>query len=359
MEITEVTEKIKRKQTTKISLKGALPEMKITPLFITPIAFLLAGLLLSGCEDKFNPVSDSWRSWQNGDTVPGYVLSEPSGSRADVRAKAQMWDNYYALELACPLNTGHPDDHVFLPGSELVFALYISNDSDSIWNGQHVIHLVWANTDYENADTVSVYDLVANGRAAPTIDGDGSDEAWSAGIPETQLAIASILGDNGLREAYLMAAYDSSHIYFKLAWPDPNSTMDMGKDLWHFDGRLSWTRKGEEDMAVFYFPTDQPPTGWESLGGATIDLMEMHPADGSLNVWEWMAGRTNPLGYADDLLATASELAGDAGTAVAEPNYDSAKSYPPYVQNPAVEPSAGAQALLESEAIPFEDTLRP
>jgi len=334
--------------------------MKRFPFVVMLMTFLLAaGMLMIACEDTINPVSGSWRSWENGDTVPGYVLSDPSGSRADVRAKAQMWDNYYALELACALNTGQPDDHVFLPDTTLVFALFISDNSDMVWNGQPVIHLVWSDTDFEDPYVVSVYDLAANGRAAPTIDGDGSDEAWTSGVPETQLAIGPAAGDNGLREAYLTAVHDSTQIYFKLAWPDPTSTMSVKRDLWRFDGS-AWTRDGsKDDIAVFYFPTDQPPTDWDSLGGTVLEPEDGQPADGSLNAWAWTAGLTNPLGYADDLLATSTELEGDAGTAVYTLNTDDGKSYPPQVQHPGIEPSAGPDVLLASEAISFEETIRP
>jgi hypothetical protein len=128
--------------------------------------------------------------------------------------------------------------------------------------------------------------------------------------------------------------------------------------MWHLDG-ATWTQQGEEDIVVFFFPTDQPPTDWETLGGATIDDQDLLPNDGTLNVWGWRAGLTNPLGWADDFLATTTELEGDAGTATAELNYDAGKFYPPYVQDPSVEPSQGSDILLESEAIPFEETIRP
>jgi hypothetical protein len=283
----------------------------------------------------------------------------PSGSRGNVRAKGQMWDNFWALEVASYLNSGNEDDHVFAVGTDVVFALYITDASDSIWNGQHMIHLVWSDTDFESPDTVSVYDLVANGKSSPAIDGDGSDEAWtSEGMPETQLEIAGIVGDNGLREAYLMAAHDGVRIYFKLAWPDPSATVDMEKDLWRFDGQ-AWTQQGEEDIVVFFFPTDQPPAGWDSLGGATIDHQVGHPTDGTLNVWAWCAGRTNPLGRADDLLATETEIQFDDGIGVASFNYDPEKSFPPYVQHPAIDPSLGEKVLLAWEAVRYEDTVRP
>jgi hypothetical protein len=347
-------------QTANILLKGVSPEMKKRPLLILSFALLLlAGLLLPGCKDKINPVSDHWRTWEKGDTVPGYVLSDPSGSRADVRAKAQMWDNYYALELACAMNTGHPDDNVFLPDTSLVFAVLISDHSRTVWNGAFYVLLVWSDTDYEDPYVVSVYDLAANGRSAPTIDGDGGDEAWSGGVPETKLDIMGLVGDNGLQEAYLVAVHDSTNIYFKLAWPDPTNTMSVQMDPWSFDGSVWSQEEVEDDMVLFYFPTDTPPTDWDTLGVGTIDPVDGTTTDGSCNVWGWSAGLTNPVGYADDLLATSTALEGDAGTAAYEMNDDPDKSYPPLVQDPAVEPSAGPEALLESEAIPFEETIRP
>jgi len=332
-------------------MKSAIPAILFMIFLVT------AGGLMIGCEDEINPASDSWRTWENGDTVPGYVLSEPSGSRKDVRAKAQMWDNYYALELACALNTGNADDHVFRPDTSLIFAVLISDNSQTVWNGAPWLELIWTDTDFDNPYVVSVYDLDANGKSAPTIDGDGNDEAWS-GAPETQLDIIDLVGDNGLREAYLIAAHDSTHIYFKLAWPDPTSTMSTGREMWHFDGS-DWTQAGDDDMVVFFFPTDTPPADWDTLGAAVIDSVYGTPNDGSLNTWGWTAGLTNPVGYADDLLATSTELEGDAGTATFELNYDPDKSYPPRVQDPATEPSQGPDVLLYDEAIPFEETIRP
>jgi len=344
--------------------------MKRIPLPISlMILTLMIPLLIAGCEDKVNPISPHWRTWKNGDTVPGYVLAQPSGSRADVEAKAQMWDNYWALELAVDLNTGNNDDNIFTLGEDVVFSLYISNESNDIWNGVHLIHLVYKFPDYFPCewapDTVSVFDLKAWDIESPTIDGDGSDVIWQTLQHnevkwETKLEMSGVSGDNGLNEAFLIAAHDSSKIYFKLAWPDPNATADMAKDMWHYDGHTKWSRGSEEeDMVMFLFPTEQAPTDWEILGGATFFPGEEHPADGWVNVWRWHAGLTNPMGWADDLLATASGLEEDEGVSGYWENDDSAKFYPPFVQDPTIEPSSGWEVLLESEAIAFEETLRP
>lgn len=49
------------------------------------------------------------------DVVPQYLPGTPSGSAADVRAKARWSDGWWTLELERKLDTGHPDDVAFDP----------------------------------------------------------------------------------------------------------------------------------------------------------------------------------------------------------------------------------------------------
>ena len=42
-----------------------------------------------------------------------YRFAQPSGSRADVRAKGQWQDGRWTIEFARPLQTGHSDDIAF------------------------------------------------------------------------------------------------------------------------------------------------------------------------------------------------------------------------------------------------------
>lgn len=48
-----------------------------------------------------------------GDHLPKYTVSEPSGSRADVRAKGQWHNGRWTIEFARKLTTGHVDDVQF------------------------------------------------------------------------------------------------------------------------------------------------------------------------------------------------------------------------------------------------------
>ncbi|MEE9594883.1 MAG: ethylbenzene dehydrogenase-related protein, partial [Candidatus Hydrothermarchaeales archaeon] len=52
-------------------------------------------------------------SFDIGDTVPGYVLEKPVGSRGDVEAKGVWKDGVWSLEIKRKLNTGHDDDVQF------------------------------------------------------------------------------------------------------------------------------------------------------------------------------------------------------------------------------------------------------
>jgi len=59
----------------------------------------------------------------SGPEVPRYKNRQPTGSRADVRAKG-TWDNgYWTIEFSRPLQTGHPDDVQFDPDRSYSFGV--------------------------------------------------------------------------------------------------------------------------------------------------------------------------------------------------------------------------------------------
>jgi len=53
--------------------------------------------------------------WSDGDTVPGYILSEGTGSESDVEAIGKYSDGVWVVEFRRALFTGNIDDTVFLP----------------------------------------------------------------------------------------------------------------------------------------------------------------------------------------------------------------------------------------------------
>ena len=64
-----------------------------------------------------------------------YEPSVPSGSRADIQAKARWKDGFWYLEMKRKLNTGNPDDVKFVRGGVYNFVL-----TDSVFKGQSAIH---------------------------------------------------------------------------------------------------------------------------------------------------------------------------------------------------------------------------
>lgn len=74
-----------------------------------------------------------------GDTVPGYILRQPSGSRADIQARGIWLDGTWTVELVRPLDTGEnailadgttPVDITFAPGETYYFSLVVMDNTD-------------------------------------------------------------------------------------------------------------------------------------------------------------------------------------------------------------------------------------
>lgn len=59
----------------------------------------------------------------SGDTIAGYLLRKPVGSRADVRAKGVWHNNRWTIEFSRKLDTGHNDDVKFLLDQSYLFGV--------------------------------------------------------------------------------------------------------------------------------------------------------------------------------------------------------------------------------------------
>lgn len=72
--------------------------------------------LLMGEEVEFDPIykdPENNIEWEDGDCVPGYLLEEPSGIRADIEAKSTWVDGRWHVEFRRLLITGNSDDVEF------------------------------------------------------------------------------------------------------------------------------------------------------------------------------------------------------------------------------------------------------
>jgi hypothetical protein len=70
--------------------------------------------------------------WREGDVIPGQVLRQPSGSRADIRVQGQArWaDGYWDVTLVRALDTGHPlEDKVLRDQGVYSIALSVHRDA--------------------------------------------------------------------------------------------------------------------------------------------------------------------------------------------------------------------------------------
>ncbi len=70
-----------------------------------------ADFLIQGNTIDFDPNA----TWTDGDTIPGYVVKEGTGSRADVEAVGVYSNGVWTVEFKRALHTGNPDDVSFAP----------------------------------------------------------------------------------------------------------------------------------------------------------------------------------------------------------------------------------------------------
>jgi predicted CXXCH cytochrome family protein len=135
----------------------------------------------------------------------------------------------------------------------------------------------------------------------------------------------------------LRAVHDGTTIYILAEWND--GRLDLDRQRWLFDGRADplkpgesadgWTSQGSDDKIGFAFEIDAASSELGSFAdvgcaaschNARAGDAEMRPAAGTVDLWSWKAGRSEPLGYADDQVAAASGRRSDGGTTIENRN---------------------------------------
>jgi len=145
---------------------------------------------------------------------------------------------------------------------------------------------------------------VASVTTAPTLDGNGSDAAWSEA---TEYVVT--LGEGtehqnefGVVDLSLTAVRTSTDLYVKAVWDDPSGTENVDKNQWTYaDGE--WSTGGNEDRLFFFF--DMGLNGTEGADCATMchavaEDPGMWTTTGKVDQWHWKAARTAPIHHADD-----------------------------------------------------------
>ena len=67
-----------------------------------------------------------------GDTIPGYVLEKPVGSRGDIEASAEWADGTWVVVMRRSLNTGHDDDVTMTPPKALPFGMSVVDNGGGL-----------------------------------------------------------------------------------------------------------------------------------------------------------------------------------------------------------------------------------
>ncbi|MHC4816556.1 MAG: ethylbenzene dehydrogenase-related protein, partial [Planctomycetota bacterium] len=273
------------------------------------VLVLMAVAILAGCGGSDAPVVIV--GFQAGDTLPGYIHIIPRGSRADVQAKGLYAGGQWTVETCRLLNTGNADDARFEVGVNTHFAIAVTDNSGGTHNGANVVDLLWSGT--PGSATVVVGDLATLGEAAPAIDGDASDAAWTA-APVSSLGFGPQSGDNGVTGATVQAAYLDEFIYFRVTWTDPTATENIHRKRWTYDGAM-WSRNSENEDRLYFMFDINGATGTATAGsmaGTTTPFQNngcamschgdgvMRTDFGRVDTWHWKATRTDPSGYLDD-----------------------------------------------------------
>jgi hypothetical protein len=86
------------------------------------------------------PLGTEPRPWRFNDIVPGYILTYPTDSQADVHGKGEWIDGIWTLEVARPLVTGDPNNDVRFvaeEGFEVVFTLAVMDENGIVhWGSE-------------------------------------------------------------------------------------------------------------------------------------------------------------------------------------------------------------------------------
>ncbi|MFQ6089707.1 MAG: ethylbenzene dehydrogenase-related protein, partial [Candidatus Methanofastidiosia archaeon] len=105
--------------------------------------------------------------FKKGDTVPGYLLARPKGSRGDVNAVGKWSNGTWTVEFSRKLNTGNPDDVVFSPTKEIYFGVAVFDNTGS---GNHTVFAksieLMFEEEVEEKASASVIAILAGGALA-------------------------------------------------------------------------------------------------------------------------------------------------------------------------------------------------
>ncbi|MDZ4698917.1 MAG: ethylbenzene dehydrogenase-related protein [Rhodothermales bacterium] len=166
---------------------------------------------------------------------------------------------------------------------------------------------------------------------APVLDGVVSAGEWASSPLVTARGVT------------LNAMADGDYLYVAASWAD--ATEDASHSRYNFNG-TGWSKAGDEDRIAFVF--DMGQTGADGANcQAFCHFPIMSTNGGMVDVWQWRASRSNPMGIADDTHWNATgQIHDDGVTAVLLNAQDEITGLPGFMAS--VDPGAIANFLVEN-----------
>ena len=235
------------------------------------------------------------KTFKSGDGVPGYVLSFPSGSRADVRVEGSFLDGVWTVMFSRALKAPSVLEDADFSGLDSGGLYYFAIANLENAGGSVLTMTPQDTTEWSLGKEGTSAKLIAL-KATPSFPSDFVGNS----IVTTPLANAF-----GVSSVTLKALYDDENLYILATWTDGKGTKSVNKGRWSFDGK-TWTQSPEdEDRLIMMWDMGAPnPDGARC---ATMCHLEDRPKPrmrttaGSVDIWQWKSARTNPVGFADDM----------------------------------------------------------
>lgn len=192
---------------------------------------------------------------------------------------------------------------------------------------------------------------------APVIDGR-ADRIWDMAAAG-RLTLGE--GSQGSVEVTLRALHTDTHLYLLVEWPDKTESLNR---LWELTAGGWKPGRGREDRlniawSIAGSVREFPAQGCQALCHKTEGVMRTGAPGEKIDLWYWMAQRTNPLGAADNWVLTHEPQLVDGqktarrpdvpAGAPFEPNWDETSRRPKLTFKPGVKPGP---VLLKKDAVP-------
>jgi len=271
---------------------------------------------------------DDAAAFRRGDRVPGFIATPLSGSFGDVSATSAYENGVWTVTLERELVTSDPENDVqFEPGRSYAFQVAVFDNEPG---------------------TAEAIGMTSE-----------SERVFFVRLPATPGPLSFSRRPQKLSDLSGETTADG-RIRLTVSFPDANRRRDATREPWVFDG-VAWSRvppaEADEDRFAILFarePDVPLGVGPGTTGTGTCVIMchtgrGMFTPSGHVDLWEWAASSTDPVGAAADLaigpdLGGGSGRTADSGAGGPRPNFDTLSSMPPLVADG--DPGRRARSLL-------------